>query len=141
MSIAIAQLGGTDPGLDIAVAAGNGLQILLGKGDGTFAAPAIYPGTTGSELVVGDFTEDGRQDVALTRGSGAGTGSIDVLPGDSVGDAWHADHDPDRQDRRLAGRDRRRRRRAARHRRCRTGDVQPLGHALLRNGEGTFESR
>lgn len=85
MSIAIAQLGGTDPGLDIAVAAGNGLQILLGKGDGTFAAPAIYPGTTGSELVVGDFTEDGRQDVALTRGSGAGTGSIDVLPGTPSG--------------------------------------------------------
>ncbi len=84
MSIAIAQLGGADPGLDIALTNSSGLVVLLGKGDGTFAAPVIYPGWAGGELVAGDFTDDGHQDIALPRSTGGDT-NIAVLPGSASG--------------------------------------------------------
>jgi hypothetical protein len=85
MSVAIAQLGGDDPGLDIAVTNANGLQVLAGKGDGTFAIPATYPGWDAAEMVVGDYTDDGHQDVALTRIIGMDTQWIAVLPGSATG--------------------------------------------------------
>jgi hypothetical protein len=84
-SIAIGQLGGAGAGLDIAATNADGLQVLFGKGDGTFAAPATYPAAGAAELVVGDFTEDGHDDIALTRATGATTGAIDVLPGSASG--------------------------------------------------------
>lgn len=85
MSIAIAQLGGAEPGLDIAVTNSNGLQVLLGNGNGTFAAPATYSGWDASELVAGDFNEDGRDDIGLTRFVGPDTRRIVVLPGSATG--------------------------------------------------------
>lgn len=41
------------------------MQVLLGKGDGTFAAPA-YPNTTLGNFAVGDFNGDGNLDAAAT---------------------------------------------------------------------------
>lgn len=47
-----------------------GLTVLLGKGDGTFGAPASYPNDTGADspsVVVADFDHDGRQDVVAAH--------------------------------------------------------------------------
>jgi len=84
-SIAVGQLGGTDPGLDIALTDSNGLQVLLGKGDGTFSGPSTYPGWFPAELAIGDFTGDQHNDVALTRAVNYPAGEIVVLPGSAAG--------------------------------------------------------
>src|SRR3981189_652800 len=45
------------------------LEILLGKGDGTFSAPVIFDANAkGGNLLVGDFDSDGIADVAMVRG-------------------------------------------------------------------------
>lgn len=70
------------------VLAGGGLgqrgqiEVLIGNGDGTFAAPRAYSGVPGSSrIAIGDYNRDGRPDVAV--GSTTAT-SIAVLPG--IGD-------------------------------------------------------
>jgi hypothetical protein len=46
--------------------AGGGVNILLGKGDGTFRAPIpVNTGVRPTALVVGDFNRDGKQDLAV----------------------------------------------------------------------------
>jgi hypothetical protein len=84
-SIVVGQLGGADPGLDIALVSSGGLQVLLGKGDGTFSGPATYPGWSAGELVIADFTGDQHNDVALTRAVNYPAGEIAVLPGSATG--------------------------------------------------------
>jgi hypothetical protein len=66
---------------DIAVAAQfTGLQILLGRGDGTFSAHKLYPaGGSVHGIVVADFNRDGKADVALA--SNSPTGGVNVLFG------------------------------------------------------------
>jgi hypothetical protein len=47
-----------------------GLTVVLGNGDGTFGAPASYPNDTGSSspsVVIADFDQDGRPDVAAAH--------------------------------------------------------------------------
>ncbi len=86
----------------------NGVTLLLGHGDGTFARqPAIPVGGSWSDLHTGDFNQDGRADIVLARsnrlvvvpGRGDGTfGKPTVLP---VGGVWFTvadlsgDHVPD----------------------------------------------
>ena len=63
-----------DGRLDLAVACYNydtnegGVSVLLGNGDGTFQPPVIYAYAVGqhpSAIVAGDFTGDGRSDLAV----------------------------------------------------------------------------
>ena len=83
---------------DVAVASSNGpwangtLSVLLGVGDGTFAAPVEYAaddqpaGAGGKCVVTGDYDEDGGDDIAIanTRGS-SGNGTISIFLGDRLG--------------------------------------------------------
>ena len=61
---------------------GAGISIMLGNGDGTFAAPVLYPTAKSvSQLVVGDLNRDGKLDVAgvCTQVAGVPGGSVQVL--------------------------------------------------------------
>jgi len=78
-----------DGKLDIAVANGNtqSVQILLGNGDGTFSTGSSFsvgssPASQPTSIVVGDFNEDGKQDIAV----GVSPDSIiEVFAGDGTG--------------------------------------------------------
>ena len=81
-----------DGRVDLAVAgnnvAGAGIvSVLQGNGDGTFQPPVNY--ATGIDyataLVAGDFTGDGRVDLAVAGNNVAGTGVVSVLLGDGDG--------------------------------------------------------
>jgi hypothetical protein len=80
------------PILDLVTAVGNGVNVSLGNGDGTFQSPVFYPLSVPiingyvtvfrtSPLVVGDFNGDGKLDIAvgtiggvrLLLGNGDGT--------------------------------------------------------------------
>jgi FG-GAP-like repeat len=65
--VALADLNG-DGKLDLAVAAGNGLVVLAGKGDGTFTQiwSSAALGTRSTSVTIGDFTNDGKPDVVLS---------------------------------------------------------------------------
>ena len=55
-----------------AVPGATSLAILLGKGDGTFTAGPVYPGTTrGISMVAADFNRDGKMDLAILDDTGA----------------------------------------------------------------------
>ncbi len=91
-AMAAADLGGRGP-LDLVVASYSSsvgqLQVLLGKGDGTFVAEppidlgALHP----SKLAVGDFDGNGDLGVAVagTVDNRLGDGRLDVLSGDGAG--------------------------------------------------------
>ena len=84
---------------DLAVAAGTGIDVLLGNGDGTFQ-PAIHTSEGGEFLVAGDFNGDGKLDLAFTDpffslvfvmlGNGDGTFQLPIGYGDKVMGAWIA---------------------------------------------------
>jgi len=68
---------------DIAVLCGGNAAVLLGKGDGTFAAPILTAGVSGSNrLVTGDFNGDGNLDLAI---SNATTNNLTILLGTGTG--------------------------------------------------------
>ncbi len=78
---------------DLAVAQGEfgqpgSVSVLLGNGDGTFQPQVIYPvGQGPGGIVIGDFNEDGRTDLAVanqnwSEGSG---GTVSVLLGNGDG--------------------------------------------------------
>src|SRR5665213_3571591 len=73
----IVAVGGTDIN-----ASSAHIAILLGRGDGTFAAPVSVPAkVTGNAVVTGDFNGDGKKDIATSDGYillGDGTGSFTV---------------------------------------------------------------
>jgi subtilisin-like proprotein convertase family protein len=69
--------------LAVANAGDNNLSVLLGNGDGSFAAQTtIYVGNTPYALVVGDFDGDGDTDLAVANG---GDNNLSVLLGNGDG--------------------------------------------------------
>lgn len=71
---------------DIAItqSSSNSVAILLGNGDGTFAAPTEFPtGTDPTSLATGDFNNDGVDDIVTAD---AGSGDISVLLGQADDD-------------------------------------------------------
>jgi hypothetical protein len=73
---------------DLAVAAGidgngSGVELLLNNGDGTFAAPTLYPAEDSpSQIVAADFNRDGILDLAVTDNI---SGNVDILIGTGTG--------------------------------------------------------
>jgi FG-GAP-like repeat len=74
-----------DQKLDIAVAAGDGASVLLGKGDGTFGKAVAYPGgdTGAMALAAADLDRDNKVDLVLTLS--AKTGRAGFLYGNGDG--------------------------------------------------------
>ena len=111
---------------DIALVAGNqSLAVLLGNGDGTFAAPVYYFDGAASSLVTADFNSDGKPDIAaggnsgtaLLFGNGDGTLQPAIFPSDlnQFGVQFTADVNSDGKPDLLSG-----------------------GQVALGNGDGTF---
>src|SRR5581483_4815153 len=66
---------------DLAIALGNngGVNVFLGKGDGTFQAPVNYAVANAHRLAVADFDGDGVTDLVVTEVNGAVSGAVQVL--------------------------------------------------------------
>jgi hypothetical protein len=85
-SAALGDLDG-DGKLDLALGDGSQgqLSVLIGRGDGTFAAPVVYPapqaGNGGSAIALGDLDADGDLDVAFAPFFG----QIQLLSNDGTG--------------------------------------------------------
>ena len=61
---------------DSLVGGAGGVKILLGNGNGTFQAPVLFNVILASALLVGDFDQDGLDDLAITAGN-----AIEILMG------------------------------------------------------------
>ncbi|MBI2571334.1 MAG: VCBS repeat-containing protein [Candidatus Schekmanbacteria bacterium] len=80
-----------DGALDLAGSAGDGLYVLLGAGDGTFAAPqTLTSGVASSGLVAADFDLDGKADIAVAHAATTASNGFSVLAGNGDGtfDPW-----------------------------------------------------
>src|SRR5207302_8630941 len=67
LSVAVGDFNG-DGHLDLAVASGGGVSVLLGNGDGSFQTARNFPAGTGPQSVaVGDFDGDGHLDLAVAN--------------------------------------------------------------------------
>jgi hypothetical protein len=66
---------------DLAVANGNTVSVLLGKGDGTFQSPVTYAANA-NFVAIGDFNGDGKTDLVTADQV---NGSVDVLLGNGDG--------------------------------------------------------
>jgi FG-GAP-like repeat/Abnormal spindle-like microcephaly-assoc'd, ASPM-SPD-2-Hydin len=76
---------------DLVIADGNGVEVLLGNGDGNFQTPLDYSTTTASDVLVADLNGDGRLDLAVAESGcppyncpAPGSASLSLLLG--VGD-------------------------------------------------------
>jgi hypothetical protein len=67
---------------DLVVAATPQPVVLAGNGDGTLAAPALGPTIPTTDLVAGDFDNDGKPDVAFC---GSGTRQLNLTTADGAG--------------------------------------------------------
>ena len=62
------------------------MSVLLGNGDGTFQPQVTYAvGSVPDAIVAGDFTGDGRTDLAVANGNVFGKGTVSVLLGNGDG--------------------------------------------------------
>jgi len=71
--------------IDLAVALSDEVSILLGNGDGTFQKPLTFPVPSPLGIAVGDFNEDGNQDLAIVEYGGTGVGYLAIFLGDGEG--------------------------------------------------------
>src|SRR5205085_120158 len=63
--------------------AANSVSILLGHGDGTFAAPVGYAGGSNAmAIAIGDFNADGKSDLVVANGT---SNSANILLGKGDG--------------------------------------------------------
>ena len=77
-----------DAAQDLAVvnSGSNNVSILLGNGDGTFAAPVSYStGANPISIDIGDFNNDSVQDLAVANFGGFFSGTISILLGNGSG--------------------------------------------------------
>jgi hypothetical protein len=77
-----------DGHLDVAVANGNGAAVMLGSGDGKFAAPIQVLNTLATPargLVAGDFNNDGNQDLVVLANGFAQSNPINMFLGKGDG--------------------------------------------------------
>jgi len=79
-----------DGHLDLAIANSNNgsgtVSVLLGNGDGTFQPQVTYVvGQNPTCIVAGDFTGDGRTDLAVANSNYVGPGTVSVLLGNGDG--------------------------------------------------------
>src|SRR5579863_9713802 len=61
------------------------VSILLGNGDGTFQKALTFPVPAPIGIAVGDFNEDGIQDLAVVENGGTANGAIAIFLGDGQG--------------------------------------------------------
>lgn len=72
-----------DGKLDLALAASDGVSVLLGTGSGSFGAPAVFSAhNTPVALTVGDFNRDGKKDLAVAN---SGSADVSILLGTGSG--------------------------------------------------------
>jgi hypothetical protein len=75
-----------DGKLDLAVLSGEGVGLMLGKGNGDFSKPAYFAAAqVPASEVVADFNGDGKLDVAVAGSSLKGAGVLAVLRGNGDG--------------------------------------------------------
>ena len=87
-SVVVADVNGDGKPDVLGIAPGTGVQVLLGKGNGTFAPGLTYPVLTNSfnVLAVEDFNGDGKLDIVLVAESdGNSPGPVGVLLGNGDG--------------------------------------------------------
>jgi hypothetical protein len=75
---------------DLAVAntTGGGVSVMLGVGDGTFAAPKTLPSGNSSTVGVADLNHDGILDIVTGTITGSNAGDLEVFNGQGSAGVW-----------------------------------------------------